>query len=86
MPNTPTIEAGVPGYDCLSCVAAPAGTPRDIVQRINTALARAMQSQDTAPWSSRAGALAATRPARGLRACRARANAALVREMGTGAE
>ena len=38
LPEVPTIaEAGVPGYESLSWsgFAAPAGTPRDIVQRLN---------------------------------------------------
>ncbi len=38
LPDVPTIaEAGVPGYDSLSWsgFALPAGTPRDIVQRLN---------------------------------------------------
>src|SRR6185436_8283930 len=38
LPEVPTIaEAGVPGYDSLSWsgFAVPAGTPRDVVQRLN---------------------------------------------------
>jgi tripartite-type tricarboxylate transporter receptor subunit TctC len=49
-PNTPTIaEAGVPGYDRATWfgVAAPAGTPRDIVVKLNAAISRAMQGADT---------------------------------------
>ena len=48
-PEVPSIaEAGVPGYD-LSVwfgVLAPAGTPRDILQRLNTEIVRILQSAD----------------------------------------
>lgn len=50
VPATPTIaEAGVAGYDASTWfgVAAPAGTPKDIVQRLNSAIARAMQPPGT---------------------------------------
>lgn len=49
-PGTPTIaEAGVPGYDRSTWfgIAAPAGTPRDILARLNAATTRAMQGADT---------------------------------------
>ena len=48
-PNVPTaIEAGVTGYDFASWggVFAPAGTPRDIVTRLNDELARALASAE----------------------------------------
>ena len=48
-PEVPSLnEAGVPGYD-LSVwfgVLAPAGTPREIVQRLNTEIVRILQSPD----------------------------------------
>src|SRR4029079_19651361 len=48
-PEVPTIdEAGVPGYD-LSVwfgVLAPAGTPREIVQRLNVEIVKILQSPD----------------------------------------
>ena len=48
-PNVPTaIEAGVPGYDFASWggVFAPAGTPADVVQKLNAELARALASAE----------------------------------------
>jgi len=48
-PEVPSIdEAGVPGYD-LSVwfgVLAPAGTPRDIIQRLNVEIVKILQSPD----------------------------------------
>ena len=48
-PEVPSLnEAGVPGYD-LSVwfgVLAPAGTPREIVQRLNTEIVRILQSAE----------------------------------------
>jgi tripartite-type tricarboxylate transporter receptor subunit TctC len=48
-PEVPSIdEAGVPGYD-LSVwfgVLAPAGTPREILQRLNTEIVKILQSAD----------------------------------------
>jgi tripartite-type tricarboxylate transporter receptor subunit TctC len=48
-PNVPTaIEAGVPGYDFASWggVFAPAGTPRDVVMRLNGEIGKALNSPD----------------------------------------
>mgnify|MGYP001561201135 CR=1 FL=1 len=48
-PNVPTaIEAGVTGYDFASWggVFAPAGTPHDIVMKLNDELARALASPE----------------------------------------
>jgi len=48
-PNVPTaVEAGVPGYDFASWggVFAPAGTPRDIVLRLNGEIGKALASAD----------------------------------------
>ena len=48
-PNVPTaIEAGVPGYDFASWggVFAPAGTPRDIVLRLNGEIVKALAAPD----------------------------------------
>lgn len=49
VPDTPTIaEAGVPGYDVSTWfgVAAPAGTPREVLARLNDAINRAMAAPD----------------------------------------
>lgn len=49
LPNVPTIaEFGVPGYECInwSSILAPAGTPREIVNRINATVANALKSPD----------------------------------------
>lgn len=48
-PNVPTaVEAGVPGYDFASWggIFAPAGTPRDIVMRLNGEIGKALGSPD----------------------------------------
>ena len=49
MPGLPTLaEAGVPGYEGVSWngLAAPAGTPREIVGRIQSEIARIVQLPD----------------------------------------
>ena len=49
VPNLPTVaEAGVPGYESVSWngIAAPAATPRDIVNRIQAEIARTLQLPD----------------------------------------
>ena len=49
VPNLPTVaEAGVPGYESVSWngIAAPAGTPREIVVRVQEQVARAIQAPD----------------------------------------
>lgn len=50
LPDVPTMqEAGVPGYDASVWLAllAPAGTPREIVTRLNTEINKLMNSPDT---------------------------------------
>jgi tripartite-type tricarboxylate transporter receptor subunit TctC len=49
VPNLPTVaEAGVPGYESVSWngIAAPAGTPQEIVNRVQSEVARALQAAD----------------------------------------
>jgi tripartite-type tricarboxylate transporter receptor subunit TctC len=50
LPDVPTLqEAGVPGYEASVWLAllAPAGTPRDIVNRLNAEIAKLMESAET---------------------------------------
>jgi tripartite-type tricarboxylate transporter receptor subunit TctC len=50
MPDVPTLqEAGVAGYDASVWLAllAPAGTPRDIVMKLNTEIAKVMATPET---------------------------------------
>jgi tripartite-type tricarboxylate transporter receptor subunit TctC len=50
-PEVPTIaEAGVPGYQVLTWygILAPAGTPRDVVMKLNTAVAKIVRMPDIA--------------------------------------
>jgi tripartite-type tricarboxylate transporter receptor subunit TctC len=49
VPNLPTVaEAGIAGYESVSWngIAAPAGTPREIVMRVQGEIARAIQLPD----------------------------------------
>lgn len=49
LPDVPTLqEAGVPGYDASNWLAllAPAGTPKEIVQRLNSEIAKLMAQPD----------------------------------------
>jgi tripartite-type tricarboxylate transporter receptor subunit TctC len=49
VPDLPTVaEAGVPGYESVSWngIAAPAGTPQEIVNRVQSEVARALQAAD----------------------------------------
>ena len=50
LPDVPTMqEAGVPGYEASVWLAllAPAGTPRDIVTKLNTEIGKLLSSPDT---------------------------------------
>jgi tripartite-type tricarboxylate transporter receptor subunit TctC len=50
LPDVPTIaEAGVPGYEATNWwgIIAPAGTPKDIVEKVRKALAEAQDSAET---------------------------------------
>ena len=50
LPDVPTLqEAGVPGYEASVWLAllAPAGTPRDIVNKLNSEIGKLMSSPDT---------------------------------------
>ena len=57
-PDLPTIaEAGVPGYSAPGWVGviAPAGLPRPILDKLNEAANRAIQSPAFATWNARIG-------------------------------
>ena len=59
-PDLPTMaESGVPGFDSTSWhgIFAPAGMPRELVQRLSQEIARAVQSADVATAFDRAGTL-----------------------------
>jgi tripartite-type tricarboxylate transporter receptor subunit TctC len=60
LPDLPTvIESGVPGYEVVQWygVLAPAGTPRDIVTRVNADIAKFLARPDTASKMSGEGAI-----------------------------
>ncbi len=49
LPNVPTVnESGLPGFDALNWypLMAPAGTPRDLVMKLNTEALKALNSPD----------------------------------------
>ncbi|HEX5286213.1 MAG TPA: tripartite tricarboxylate transporter substrate binding protein [Polaromonas sp.] len=63
LPDVPTLqEAGVPGYEASVWLAllAPAGTPHDIVTRLNAEVAKAMASPETKKSLYDAGVAVAT--------------------------
>ncbi|MSQ51397.1 MAG: tripartite tricarboxylate transporter substrate binding protein [Betaproteobacteria bacterium] len=58
-PDVPTMaEAGLPGYEYLSWmgISAPAGTPRDLVMKLNTDLRRVLATNDAREWFGAQGA------------------------------
>jgi tripartite-type tricarboxylate transporter receptor subunit TctC len=58
LPNVPTIaEAGVPGYEAGSWlfIAAPAGTPRAVIERLNATVARSIAMSDVRETLMKAG-------------------------------
>ena len=59
LPEIPTIaEAGLPGYEAGTwyAVLAPAGTPKTVVARINTEIARALQATEMLEYLNSEGA------------------------------
>lgn len=59
LPDTPTsAEAGMPGFDVTGWhgYLVPAGTPPEIVRRLNTEIAAALGSQDIVDWMAGMGA------------------------------
>lgn len=67
LPNVPTIaESGVPGFDVKNWIGlfAPAGTPREIVDKVNAETIRAMRTPEVQAQLGTAGArFAPTTPA-----------------------
>jgi tripartite-type tricarboxylate transporter receptor subunit TctC len=60
LPDVPTMhEAGIPGYDLQSWmgIAAPAGTPRPIVQQLNAALVKVVQLPEVKKQLANSGAV-----------------------------
>ncbi|HQU50502.1 MAG TPA: tripartite tricarboxylate transporter substrate-binding protein [Casimicrobiaceae bacterium] len=61
LPNLPMVADSVPGYEITQSwgVAVPAGTPPDIVKRLNEAFVKAMASQDVKEKVLKTGAVPA---------------------------
>jgi tripartite-type tricarboxylate transporter receptor subunit TctC len=60
LPEVPTVaEAGVPGYDAVIWlgIMAPVGTPRAIIDRLNSEITRAVQAPDTRSAWAKQGAV-----------------------------
>ena len=58
MPNVPTVaESGYPGFEALSWqgLFAPAGTPREVIERLNAETQKALASPDIRDFFSRQG-------------------------------
>lgn len=69
LPDVPTLqEAGVPGYDASVWLAllAPAGTPREIVNRLNSEIGKLMETPETRKALFNAGVEASTSTPEGL--------------------
>ena len=63
MPDVPTMaEAGLPGYEATLWLglAAPAGTPAEIIQRLNSEISKALQDSNLQHSFRTAGVEAAT--------------------------
>lgn len=61
LPDVPTLaEAGVPGYEASTWfgVLAPAGTPKDVISKLNTEIARVLKAPEMVQALDREGAVA----------------------------
>jgi tripartite-type tricarboxylate transporter receptor subunit TctC len=59
LPDVPTVaEAGVPGYEFLGWtgIAAPAATPRRVIERLHTEIAKVLSSAEARDWFAASGA------------------------------
>ena len=67
LPNVPTIaDSGLPGYEMLGWhgVLAPAATPRDIIERVNAAVSKALAMPDIRElWAAQNMEIVPTTPA-----------------------
>lgn len=69
MPELPTMkEAGVPGYDYASWLGyyAPRGTPRAVIDKLNGAFVKAIQSRDAQDYFLRMGMIGQSSTPEGL--------------------
>ncbi len=63
LPDTPTMsESGLPGFDVATwyCLLAPAGTPVPVIEKLNAALNRAMETPELAQRLQHEGAIPQT--------------------------
>jgi len=60
LPDVPTVQETVPGYEATAWfgIVAPAGTPREVVMRINGEVNRALAHADVKEKLAQQGALA----------------------------
>lgn len=59
LPDVPTVaEAGLPGYDYAGWtgIAAPAGTPRALVERLHAEIAKIASTEEARAWFDKSGA------------------------------
>lgn len=65
LPDVPTVaEAGIPGYEASTWfgVLAPAGTPKNVVSKLNTEIARVLKAPEMVDALNREGAVAVGGP------------------------
>ena len=65
MPDVPTMaEAGVPGYALTACagIAAPAGTPRPVIDRLYGEIAKIVATAEARAWFDSFGIDAGAEP------------------------
>jgi tripartite-type tricarboxylate transporter receptor subunit TctC len=65
LPNVPTVaEAGLPGFEVVSwqAIFAPAATPKPIVQRLNTEIAKVLKMPDVSAKLDELGVIPAAGP------------------------
>jgi tripartite-type tricarboxylate transporter receptor subunit TctC len=58
LPDIPTVaESGLPGYEYWSWmgIGAPAGTPKKIISRLNTEIAKILRTQEARDWFAEQG-------------------------------